>query len=305
MQRYLLSRLFQGVVTLLVLTVIVFLIARATGNPLDVLLSSYATKEDYAAAAKDLGLDQPLPVQYFLFVEKAAQGDFGVSLRMRKPVLPLVLERFPATLQLAGAAFALAIAFGIPIGILSAVRKNSLFDVVGKIGALLGQSLPSFWLGIVLIMVFSVRFGLLPASGVGGAQNLVLPSIALGAYAVAGIMRITRSAMMNVLNSEYIKMARIKGVPESSVVWRHALKNALIPVVTYASIVLVHLATGAVVTETVFAWPGVGRLVYEAALSADFPIVQAVVLIFGMMFITANLLVDVAYAYLDPRIRYA
>jgi len=303
-QRYLVQRVLQGALTLLVISLIVFLLARLSGDPLHIMLPEEATAEDYAAAARQWGLDKPLPLQYLAFLGNALRGDLGKSIRLRRPTLELVLERLPATLQLAGASIAVSLLIAIPIGVLSAVKRDSALDYVGKVIALLGQSMPSFWLGIVLIWVFAVMLGWLPASGRGGPEHFILPAIALGWYQVAAVMRLVRSAMLDVMDSEYVKLARIKGVAERSVVWKHCLRNAAIPPLTYIGFVVAVLLTGSVVIETVFSWPGIGLLAIDAVRYRDFPLVQTIVLIYATKFVLINLVVDVLYVYLDPRIKY-
>ena len=305
MERYLVQRVLQGALTLLVISLIVFLLARLSGDPLHIMLPEEATAEDYDLAAKHWGLDRPLPVQYMSFLRNALSGDLGTSIRLRQPTVGLVLERLPATLQLAGASIAVSLLIAIPIGVLSAVRRDTSLDYTGKVIALLGQSMPSFWLGIVLIWVFAVMLGWFPASGRGGPEHYVLPAIALGWYQVAAVMRLVRSAMLDVLDSEYVKLARIKGLPEWKVVWKHCLRNAAIAPLTYFAIIIGSLFTGTVIVETVFSWPGVGQLAVGAVRSRDFQVLQAVVVIGASIYILVNLIVDVFYAYLDPRIRYA
>lgn len=304
MQRYLLRRILQGFGTLLVISLIVFLLARLSGDPLNIMLSEEASKEDYAVAAKHWGLDRPLTEQYLTFLGNALRGDFGRSIRLRRPALELVWERLPATLQLAGAAIFVSLVIAIPIGVLSAVKRDTPLDYVGKVIALVGQSMPSFWLGIVLIWIFAVTLRWLPASGTGGFQHFILPAVALGWYQVAAIMRLVRSAMLDVLDSEYVKLARVKGVAERSVVWKHCLRNAAIPPLTYIGFIVAVLLTGSIVIETVFAWPGIGLLAIDAVRYRDFPVVQTVVLLYAAKYVIINLLVDVAYVYVDPRIRF-
>jgi peptide/nickel transport system permease protein len=304
MQRYLLQRLLQGVLTMFVISLIVFLLARLSGDPLHIMLPEEATAEDYANAAQKWGLDRPLPTQYLTFVGNALRGDLGRSIRLRQPTLELVLERVPATLQLAGAAIAVSLLIAIPVGVLSAIRRGGPLDYIGKAVALTGQSMPSFWLGIVLIWVFAVMLGWLPASGRGGTEHYILPAIALGWYQVAAVMRLVRSAMLDVMDSEYVKLARIKGVAERWVVWKHCLRNAAIPPLTYIGFVVAVLLTGSVVIETVFSWPGIGLLAIDAVRYRDFPLVQTIVLIYAAKFVIINLLVDVLYVYVDPRIRF-
>ncbi|MBI4608272.1 MAG: ABC transporter permease [Candidatus Rokubacteria bacterium] len=304
MERYLVQRVLQGALTLLVISLIVFLLARLSGDPLHIMLPEEATAEDYASAARHWGLDKPLPVQYLTFLGNALRGDMGRSIRLRQPTIALVLERLPATLQLAGASIAVSLLIALPIGVLSAVRRDSALDYGGKVIALLGQSMPSFWLGIVLIWVFAVMLGWLPASGRGGPEHYILPAIALGWYQVAAVMRLVRSAMLDVMDSEYVKLARIKGVAERGVVWKHCLRNAAIPPLTYIGFVVAVLLTGSVVIETVFSWPGIGLLAIDAVRYRDYPLVQTIVLIYAAKFVVINLVVDVLYVYIDPRIRY-
>lgn len=303
MQRYLIRRLLQGALTLLVISLIVFLLARLSGDPLEIMLAEEATREDRARLAAYWGLDKPLAVQYLTFLGHALRGDFGRSLRLRRPALDLVLERLPATLQLAGASIAVSLLIAVPIGVLSAVRRDSLLDYGGKVIALVGQSMPSFWLGIVLIWVFAVMLGWLPSSGRGGPRHYILPAIAMGWFQVAAVMRLVRSAMLDVMDSEYVKLARIKGVVEGAVVWKHCLRNAAIPPLTYIGFIIAVLLTGSVVIETVFTWPGIGLLAVEAVRYRDFPVVQLIVLLYATKFVLINLVVDMLYVYLDPRIR--
>ncbi len=305
MSGYVLSRLVQALVTLWLLTAVGFALARLTGDPLDVLLDARATEEDRAATAQVLGLDRPLGVQYAIFLRNAVRGDFGNSFKTRRPAIATVMERLPWTLALGTASFALSLLIAVPIGVITAVKRDSLIDAGGKVLALLGQSLPTFWLGLMLILIFAVTLGWLPAGGTGSLAHLVLPSITLGWFTVAGIMRLVRSAVLDTLAEEYVVTARAKGMAEPGVVWKHALRNAVIPPLTYAGIVFVALLAGAVVTETVFAWPGVGQLVIESIAFRDFPVIQIIFLLFGVMYIGMNLVVDLLYAWADPRIRLA
>jgi peptide/nickel transport system permease protein len=287
------------------MSLIVFGLARLSGNPLDVMLPIEAEPEDYARLEKHWGLDRPIYEQYVIFVAKALQGDFGQSLKYQgQSAMALVAERLPATLELAGFALLISAILALPIGVLAAVAKGSSMDTAAKIIALLGQSLPGFWLGIVLMWIFAVMLDWLPSSGRGGLQHLILPAITLGWFQVAVIMRLVRSSMLEVLDSEFVKLARVKGIPEWKVVWKHCLRNASIAPLTVFAIIAGSLLTGSVVTETVFTWPGVGLLVVDAVRSRDFQVVQAVVILFAGIFILCNLLVDILYAYLDPRIRY-
>ena len=305
MQRYIVVRLFHSLIALFAVTIIIFSLGHLTGNPLDILLPEDATDEDYAFVSKQWGLDRPLHIQYLTYMNNVLHGNFGESLKWRgKSVRELIFSRFPATVQLAAVALLVSVAMALPIGVLAAVKKDTPFDYVGKIVALLGQSLPSFWLGIVLMWVFAVKLGYFPTSGKGGLSHLVLPAIALGWYQVAAIMRLTRSSMLDVLDSEYVKLARIKGLPEWKIIWKHCLRNAAVAPLTYFGLIFATFLHGSVVIETVFSWPGVGLLAIDAVLALDFPVVQSVVLFFSAIYILSNLLVDIANAYLDPRIRY-
>jgi len=304
MKRFILRRLAYSLLSLVLLSATIFLLVRLTGDPAVLLVEPGASRADLDAVRRDLGLDRPLWEQYVSFVKSLVQGDFGRSFYYRMPVLELYLSRLPQSLLLAGAAMAFSLLIGIPTGILAAVRVNRWWDSAGKIFALLGLSLPSFWVGLVLILFFSVYLGWLPSSGSGGVLHLLMPAFALGWYFAAAHMRLTRSSMLEVLGSEYVKLARLKGLPEALVIAKHAFKNALIPVLTLAGINLAIMVNVAVVVETVFAWPGIGRLFFEGINFRDFPVVQASVLLGGAMIVVVNLVVDVLYAVIDPRIRY-
>jgi peptide/nickel transport system permease protein len=296
-------------------SVIVFLVLHlAPGDPAEIMLGSQATREDLVRLRADLGLDQPLYVQYGRWIGRLVHGDLGRSLWMKRPVLHEVLERFKATLLLTGAALVLSTLGGIALGVASATRPNSALDRLSAVASLFGASMPVFWLGIVLMVVFSLWLGWLPASGMfapygGGGlgdllRHLVLPAVTLAAASVTIIARLTRSTMLDVLSQDYVRTARAKGLVEWSVIVRHGLKNALIPIVTVVGVQAGYLLGGAVLTETVFAWPGVGTLMVQGILARDVPLVQGCVLVVAMTFVLVNLAVDVLYAYLDPRIRY-
>ena len=304
MKRFIVKRLGYAVLSLLLLSLTIFLLVRLTGDPAVLLVEPGASKDDLTAIRLQLGLDRPIWVQYGQFMSSLARGDLGHSFYYRTPVLELYLSRLPYSLMLAAAAMAFSLLVGIPSGIIAAVRVNRWWDSAGKIFALLGLSLPSFWVGLVMILFFSVYLGWLPSSGSGTALHVIMPAFALGWYFAAAHMRLTRSSMLEVLGSEYVKLARLKGLPEALVIGKHAFKNALIPVLTLAGINLVIMVNVAVVVETVFAWPGVGRLLYEGISFRDFPVVQATVLIGGAMIVIVNFFVDVLYAVIDPRIRY-
>ena len=304
MKRYIIRRLGYALVSLALLSATIFVFVRLTGDPTVLLVEPGASRADMEALRHDLGLDEPIWVQYGVFVRSLVHGDFGHSFYYRVPVLELYLSRLPHSLLLAATAMFFSLLIGIPSGILAAVRVNGWGDGAGKIFALLGLSMPSFWVGLLMILFFSVYLGWLPSSGSGTALHLVMPAVALGWYFAAAHMRLTRSSMLEVLGSEYVKLARLKGLPEALVITKHAFKNALIPVLTLAGINLVIMVNVAVVVETVFAWPGIGRLLYEGIAFRDFPVVQATVLLGGVMIIAVNLLVDLTYAVIDPRIRF-
>jgi peptide/nickel transport system permease protein len=303
MKTFFARRLLQSLVVLFGVSFVVFAILHLTGDPALVLLPPDASAEDVRRFREAMGFNDPFLVQYGRFLKGALQGDFGQSIRHGEPAFGLVVERLPATFELAGAALFLALCLAIPAGIVSAVRRNSPVDYVATVVALFGQSLPTFWLGIMLILLFSVQLQLLPSSGRGTLEHLVLPAVTLGLFTTARITRLTRSGMLEVLGQDYIRTARAKGVGDPPVVWKHALKNAAIPIVTIVGIELGTLLGGSVITETIFAWPGVGRLSVQAIANRDYPVVQAAVFLLASTFVAVNLAVDVVYTYLDPRIR--
>jgi peptide/nickel transport system permease protein len=304
MGRYLTGRLLQTALSMLVVISIVFVLTRLSGNPVHLLLDVNASERDQAILMRHLGLDQPLPVQYGIYVKNIFLGDFGNSVLTRRPVAEHIWERLPATVELGFVAMFLSVLIGLPLGMYSAVRRGKPLDSGARVFAVLGQSMPAFWLGLMLILLFAVVLGVLPAGGRGGFLHLILPAFTLGYFTSAAILRLTRSAMLEVLGSDYIKFARLKGLPEQVVLWKHGLKNALLPVITFAVMLFVQFLGGAVVTETVFAWPGLGRLVLESITTRDYPIVQAGVLVLSALYLTGNLLVDLLYSYLNPRIRH-
>ena len=288
------------------MSIIVFSLARISGNPMDVLLPEDATVQDFEIMTERWGLDKPLHMQYLVYVGNVLRGDFGTSIKWPgRSTRDLILARLPATLELSFLALIVAALLALPLGVMVAVKKDTGVDYAGKVVALLGQAAPSFWVGIVLIWIFAVTLEWLPASGREGLTSLILPAFALGWFQVAAVMRLTRSSMLEVLDSEYVKLARIKGIPNWKVIWKHCLRNAAIAPLTYFGFILGGFLTGSVVIETVFAWPGVGLLAIDALRARDFQVVQSVVLFFGVVYIASNLLVDILYAYLDPRIRYA
>jgi ABC-type dipeptide/oligopeptide/nickel transport system permease component len=286
-------------------TVIVFMLVQMAGDPVLIALSgTAATEQDLQELRDELGYNDPLLVQYYRYIGQAVRGDLGKSLRFKQPALDLVMERMPATVQLAVAALLFALVIALPVGVLSAVKRHTWIDHGGMLLALLGQSIPLFWLGIMLVLVFAVELRWFPPGGAGSWKHLVLPAITLGAYPMARIARLTRSSLLEVINQEYINTARAKGLREFRVITRHAMRNAALPVVTVVGLMFGTLMGGAVVTETIFAWPGVGLLTIQAIQNRDFPLVQAAVLVVAVAFIFVNLSVDLLYAYLDPRIRY-
>jgi peptide/nickel transport system permease protein len=304
MRRYALKRILLGIITLVGVSIVVFIAVRLSGDPALLLAPPDATQEELQKVRVELGLDKSVPVQYAVFIKNAVKGDFGRSTRYRRGALELVLNRLPATLELAVLAFCISITFGITFGVVSVTKPGSWIDFLGKTFASLGQAMPEFWIGIMAVLIFSVKLGWFPTSGRGGIQHLVLPSFTLGWFSAASIMRLTRSAMLKVMGSEFIKTARLKGNPERTVIWRHALRNAFIPVVAMGGMQLGRLLGGAVIVETIFGWPGLGQLILDGVYSRDYAIVQAGVFITSGMFILLNLLVDLSYGVIDPRIRY-
>jgi peptide/nickel transport system permease protein len=305
MARYLIGRLAQTVLSMLVVISIVFVLTRLSGNPVFLLLDVNASVRDQEILTRHLGLDKPLPVQYGLYVANLSRGDFGNSIISRRPVVEHIWERLPATVELGFVAMFLSVLIGVPLGMYSAVRRGGMLDSGARVFAVLGQSMPAFWLGLMLILFFGVVLGVLPAGGRGTIWHLILPAFTLGYFTSAAILRLTRSAMLEVLGSDYIKFARLKGLHEQVVLWKHGLRNALLPVVTFAVLLFVQFLGGAVVTETVFAWPGLGRLILESITTRDYPIVQAGVLVLSALYLTGNLCVDLLYSYLNPKIRHA
>lgn len=303
MKLYILKRLFHSIFVLVGISVVVFAILHLTGDPAALLMPPEATPEQVAQFRKEMGFTDPLPVQYWRFFKGALHGDFGNSFRHSQPALGLVLERMPATIQLTFAALIIALLIAIPAGIISATRRNSILDHLGMTGALLGQSMPVFWLGIMFILVFSVTLRWFPSSGRGGIQHLILPAVTLGMFSMARTARVMRSSMLEVLGKDYMTTAKAKGLAPQVVILKHALKNAAIPVVTIIGMELGTLLGGAVITETIFAWPGVGRLAIQAIYNRDYPVVQAAVFILASIFVLINLLVDITYTYLDPQVK--
>lgn len=303
MAKYVASRLVQAAFTLLGISILVFLLARLGGDPTDLLVPPEATAADRELIRKEFGLDRPITVQYWIFVSGAVTGDFGNSMRFGEPAIDVFMDRFPNTLQLAGVAAVISLAGGLLIGVLGAVRFGTLPDRIATVIALLGQAVPSFWLGIMMIVVFSVELGWLPTSGKAGPETYIMPAIALAWYSMAALTRMTRSSMLDVMDTEYVRLARLKGLPERTVIWKHAFRNALIPILTLFSLQLIFFISGSVIVENIFAWPGIGQLTVQAISGRDYPVVQAVVFLSAVLLVFMNLIVDLLYAVIDPRIR--
>ena len=304
MTRYILSRVLQTIASLLAMSLIVFFLARLSGDPINVILAEDASTAHRAEVRKALHLDDPLYVQYGVWLWGAVRGDLGESHTRGAAVTEMLGQRIPATLQLAGASFLVSLVIGLPIGIYAAAWRGSPFDILARLFAVLGQAVPPFWLGLILMLVFGVWLQILPVAGKSGFTSIIMPAVTLGWLATAGIMRLTRSSMLETLDTEYVKLARIKGVGEGRVLWKHALKNAGLPVLTYTGLVFFFLVSGTIIVETVFAWPGVGQLTFQATVRRDFNVVQGAVLFITAVYLVGNLFLDIAYAYLNPRIRY-
>lgn len=304
MQRFLVRRLIVTVITLLAASLIIFIMARISGDPRTIMLGDSFTQDQYDRVGEKLGLDKSYYEQYWIFLKGLVRGDLGRSIKEGKPAREVIQKRVLATFELGGAAFLFSIIVGMPLGILSSVKRGSVYDHLGKFVALIGQSAPTFWLGIVLILFFAVRLDWVPPSGRQEWNSIFLPAVTLGWFFVAANLRLVRSAMLDALDSEYIKLARAKGVSSTMVIWKHALRNAMIPPLTFAGVTLGSLVAGSITTELVFAWPGLGRLAIQSMLVADYPVLQGIVIIFTLIYVAAALLVDILYAYIDPRIRY-
>ena len=304
MRRFILRRLILSAITLIAMSMVVFGLARVSGDPRYMFIDDYATEEDWEILGRALGLDRPIYVQYVRWVGKITRGDLGRSFRESRPAAQVIRERIPATLQLASTAFAFTLLIGLPLGVMSAVRRGTVWDSLGKGIAMLGQSMPTFWLGLILILVFSLRLDVLPAAG-RGATNVILPAFTLSWFFAAGVLRLVRSSMLEILDSEFVRFARAKGVSQFKIIWKHSLRNASIAPLSFAGILLAQLLTGSIVVEFVFAWPGLGQLSVRSITTNDFPVVQAIVLVFTVLYVCSALIVDVIYGFVDPRIRYS
>ncbi|WP_417208554.1 ABC transporter permease [Antarctobacter sp.] len=304
MKKYICIRFVESLAAILVITMMVFALTHMSGSPVDALLPQDATQEQIDALVRAWGLDQPLAVQYVTFLQNALVGDFGESLKWRGfSAMGVVLDRFPQTLFLGGVAVALSVVVAIPLGVMAAMKKDGPVDKGAQLFSLFGQSVPQFWFAILLIWFFAVALQLLPTSGSGSWKHVILPAIAMAWFQIAALSRLTRSAMLEVLDEEYIKLARVKGVSERRVVWVHALRNAAVVPLTYFGVLAGSVLTGSVTIETVFSWPGLGWVAIEAIRARDFPVVQAVVVVFAVIYIVSNFLVDILNAYIDPRVR--
>jgi peptide/nickel transport system permease protein len=304
MARFIGYRLLQFIPLALAISFVVFLFAHLSGDPVTLMVSPDTSPEDITRMRRQLGLEDPFLVQYARFIGKAVQGDLGLSIRHQMPASALIAERFPATLELAGASLLVAVIVGVASGIAAAIHRGTLLDLFIMAGATMGQAMPPFWLGLVLILTFGVGLNWLPVSGRGSLAQLILPALTLGSFLTAMNAQIIRSEFLEILAQDYLRTARAKGVPESFVILKHGLKNGLIPLVTLVALQMGQLLGGAVITETIFAWPGLGRLVVNAIYDRDYPLTQACVLVLALIFVLANLFADIAYAYIDPRIRY-
>ena len=300
---FLAARLARALVAIWLVSTVVFVVMRLSGDPVPLLLPPDAPRSEYARVAKELGTDRPLPVQYAVFLGHVARADFGRSIHFREPAMRVTMGYLPATAELGLTAFVLAVLVAVPVGVISAVRRNTLVDQAVMGVALVGQSAPTFFLGILFILTLSLKAGLLPTSGRGDWTHLVLPALTLGAFAMASIARLTRSALLDVLRQDYVRTARAKGLREWRVVAKHAFRNAAIPVLTITGLQLGTLLGGAVVTETVFAWPGIGRLAIHSIYNRDYPVVQCVVFLSAVLFVALNFVIELVYGFLDPRIR--
>lgn len=303
MIRFVASRLLQMIIALLLMSIIVFLLVRLTGDPTSLLVSDYAKAEDIATLRTQMGFDKPLYIQYINFLTNAIHGDFGKSLKNNEPVMDLIFDRIGATAELCGGAFLLAVLLGITGGVLAAITHGTVIDTALRTLALLGQAAPPFVMAILLMLFFGVNLHILPTSGYGGITHLILPILSMSFYFIASVVRLQRGSMLDILGKEYIKLLRLKGLSERIVIWKHALKNSIIPVITYVVPLSVIMIGGAVAVETVFGWPGMGQLAYQAAMNRDYPVIQGIILILSAVIMLANFIADILYGYIDPRIR--
>ena len=304
MQRYIVIRIIQSVIALLILSMVIFGLVRLSGDPALLMIPEGATTEDYHYMRAFLGLDKPIYVQYSIFIANAVKGDFGKSIRTKRPVIDSIKEALPNSIKLVAVSMVMAFIISIPLGAMAAVKKGTFIDTFARVLAGLGQSVPTFWVGLMLIQLFVINLGILPSTGMDTWKHYLMPAFCLAIYMVAGVVRLLRSSMLEALESDYVKMARIKGVSERVVVYKHALRNSLLPVLSFGGMYIAIMITGAILIETVFAWPGIGRLAYRAIVGQDFPLIQGVVIAAAIVVMIANLITDILYSYFDPRIRY-
>jgi ABC-type dipeptide/oligopeptide/nickel transport system permease component len=302
MGAYIFRRIWQSMIVILGVIVITFMISRVLGDPVALLLPPEATPEQRMYYARDLGLDRPMYVQLVVYVGKVLKGDFGQSFRHQEPAMKILLDRVPASLYLTLVATFISVCVALPLGIISAIKRGTIVDRIGMTLALFGQSIPAFWAGIMMILLFSVKLGWLPPSGYGGAKNVILPAVTLAFFFTAATARLTRSSILDVLDMDYVRYARLKGVPERIVILRHVLRNSFITILNIVALQLGLLLGGAVITEFIFSWPGIGRLSLDAIYNRDYPVIQATVVVAAAFFIVINLLVDLIYSATDPRV---
>ena len=302
MGAYILRRILQSLIVILGVIIITFMISRVLGDPVALLLPPEATPEQRAYLTRDLGLDRPLYIQLVVYVGKVVRGDFGLSFRHQEPAMKLLLDRVPASIYLSLVATLISICIALPLGIISAIKRGTIFDRIGMTLALLGQSIPAFWAGIMMILLFAVKLGWFPPSGYGGPNHVILPAVTLAFFFAAATARLTRSSILDVLDMDYVRYARLKGVPEFVVIMRHVLRNAFITILNIVALQLGLLLGGAVITEFIFSWPGIGRLSLDAIYNRDYPVIQATVVVTASFFVVINLLVDMIYSATDPRV---
>lgn len=303
MKRYVIGRVFSGILVIFLALTAVFFMLRLSGDPVLLFAPMDTSRQDMEAIRERMGFNDPLLIQYGRFMQDAVQLDFGNSSRERRPAMEVVTDRLPATLQLGAAALAISVLIGIPLGILSAVKHGSGWDKLARILAVLGQAIPGFWLGVILIMFFSVNLGWLPTSGRGSWEHIIMPAVTLSAFSMARYARLTRSTFIDVLGQDYIRTARAKGLTQNLILWRHAFKNASVSLITMTGLEIGNLIAGAVVVEQVFAWPGMGRVMVQSLLNRDFAVVTAAVVLFAAMYTLANLIADLAYGWVNPTVR--
>lgn len=304
MTRYVIIRIFQALIALIGITILVFILVRLSGDPMDLIRTPTSTEEEIARLKEYFGLDKSYPEQLWIYLSSLFRGDFGTSIIKRQPVIDMIKAALPNTIKMGLPSFIIAMSLALVLGVLAATKRDSLLDNGVKLLAVLGQALPGFWVAVMLVLLLSVKFRLLPVAGMGTLKHYVLPVGTMVFFMLPGMMRLVRSSMLDVLDSEYIKLARIKGLPDRKIIWKHALRNAFIAPLTSAGMLFASLITGAVITEIIFNWPGMGRLAVEAVQARDFPVVQAITIIVASMVLGMNILVDITYAIVDPQIRF-